>query len=86
MFVVFKSEVNLPGKISKPFVPNYVFSVHYSKRAQCAWDKQKDGKDTFLAYHGSRVENFYSIVKVGLQQNLSAEKVRKYTQIVQMLY
>jgi poly[ADP-ribose] polymerase 16 len=38
------------------------------------WHKRQDGRDIIFAYHGSAVDNFYSILKVGLQQHFSIEK------------
>lgn len=65
----------MPGNVPKALQPNYVFEVQYSKKVRDVWDRRKNGKNTFLAYHGSRIENFYSIMKVGLQQHLSADRV-----------
>lgn len=65
----------MPGNVPKSLQPNYVFEVQYSKKVRDSWYKRKNSRDTFLAYHGSRIENFYSIMKVGLQQHLSADRV-----------
>lgn len=64
----------MPGNVPKSLKPNYVFEVQYWKKVRDSWNKRKNGRDTFLAYHGSRVENFYSIIKVGLQQHFSIDR------------
>lgn len=70
-----QQNLSIPGKISKSLTPDYVFEVHHPPKVQHTWQKRKEHKETFLAYHGSRIENFYSILKIGLQQHFSSQKV-----------
>ena len=53
--------------------PNLIFQVESIKQSMSE-DKWKDlsaGYSTFYAYHGSRLENFHSIINYGLQQHLN---------------
>lgn len=71
----FQQDILLPGKVTKALTPDYVFEVEYPEKVRSAWARRKAQKETFLAYHGSRIENFYSILKFGLQQHFSTKKV-----------
>lgn len=51
--------------------PAYIFSVALSDAARETWSDLSAGKKTLFAFHGSRLENFYSIVQYGLQQLLN---------------
>lgn len=55
-----------------------MFEVVYPQKAEEAWIKRRERKKTLLAYHGSQIDNFYSILKVGLQHNFSSAKVGRY--------
>ncbi|EFA11311.2 protein mono-ADP-ribosyltransferase PARP16 [Tribolium castaneum] len=68
------ANVPFPGKISNVFRPQFVFEVCYHDKYESVWLKRQDGRETMFAYHGSAVDNFYSILKVGLQQHFSIEK------------
>lgn len=59
-----------------------MFEVVYPQKAEEAWTKRRERKKTLLAYHGSQIDNFYSILKVGLQHNFSTAKVGKQTCMV----
>ncbi|XP_011640935.1 mono [ADP-ribose] polymerase PARP16 [Pogonomyrmex barbatus] len=52
--------------------PNLIFQVTSAKQsaAEEKWKSSAKGNSTFYAYHGSRLENFHSIVHYGLQQNM----------------
>ena len=61
----------VPSEISAA-VPNLIFQVANAKQS-CSEDRWKgiaQGRSTFYAYHGSRLENFHSIIHYGLQQNM----------------
>ena len=61
----------VPSEISAA-VPNLIFQVANAKQS-CSEDRWKSiaqGRSTFYAYHGSRLENFHSIIHYGLQQNM----------------
>ncbi|XP_049964745.1 protein mono-ADP-ribosyltransferase PARP16 [Schistocerca serialis cubense] len=51
--------------------PAHIFSVTLSEAAREAWSDLSAGRKTLFAFHGSRLENFYSIVQYGLQQLLN---------------
>lgn len=57
--------------------PNLIFQIVSAKQsaAEEKWKSNAKGHSTFYAYHGSRLENFHSIVHYGLQQNMC--KVQK---------
>lgn len=51
--------------------PNLIFQIVSAKSAaEEKWKSSAKGHSTFYAYHGSRLENFHSIVHYGLQQNM----------------
>jgi poly[ADP-ribose] polymerase 16 len=67
-------DVPFPSKVSTAFKPHFIFEVCYHDKFESMWHKRQDGRDIIFAYHGSAVDNFYSILKVGLQQHFSIEK------------
>ncbi|XP_033210737.1 uncharacterized protein LOC117168907 [Belonocnema kinseyi] len=52
--------------------PNLIFQVVSVKQSALEekWRAAGQGRTKFYAYHGSRLENFHSIVHYGLQQNM----------------
>lgn len=52
--------------------PNLIFQVVSAKQstAEEKWKCAGQAYSTFYAYHGSRLENFHSIIHYGLQQNM----------------
>ncbi|XP_028522058.1 protein mono-ADP-ribosyltransferase PARP16 isoform X2 [Apis cerana] len=52
--------------------PNLIFQVTSTKQStsEDRWKTIAEGHSTFYAYHGSRLENFHSIVHYGLQQSM----------------
>ncbi|KAK9889931.1 hypothetical protein WA026_008739 [Henosepilachna vigintioctopunctata] len=64
----------LPGNVPESFKPNYVFRIIYSDKADEIFNARRAEKNLISAYHGSLVVNFYSILKVGLQQHFSSGK------------
>lgn len=52
--------------------PNLIFQVASAKQSTSEerWRELARGHTTFFAYHGSRLENFHSIIHYGLQQHL----------------
>ncbi|KOC68437.1 Poly [ADP-ribose] polymerase 16 [Habropoda laboriosa] len=50
--------------------PNLIFQVASTKQStsEDRWKTLAQGHSTFYAYHGSRLENFHSIIHYGLQQ------------------
>lgn len=53
--------------------PNYIFEVAYGNLspAEVKWQAVKEGFNTMFAYHGSRLDNFHSIIYHGLQQHMN---------------
>ena len=49
--------------------PHYIFEVNTN--ASSRWKEKVEGRKTFWAFHGSRLDNFYSILNYGLQQHLN---------------
>ncbi|CAH0562399.1 unnamed protein product [Brassicogethes aeneus] len=64
------TEIPLKTK-NKNLEPQYVFEVCYPKSADEAFKNRIGKKQVLHAYHGSAMDNFYSILKVGLQQHFS---------------
>ncbi|XP_043250309.1 protein mono-ADP-ribosyltransferase PARP16 [Colletes gigas] len=57
--------------------PNLIFQVAYAKQStsENKWKTIAQGHTTFYAYHGSRLENFHSIIHYGLQQTMCKESL-----------
>jgi poly[ADP-ribose] polymerase 16 len=51
--------------------PDYVFRVDYDDEAETKFQRRRGDRKTMFAYHGSRLPNFYSIMKNGLRSNLN---------------
>ncbi|XP_031782737.1 protein mono-ADP-ribosyltransferase PARP16 [Nasonia vitripennis] len=53
-------------------VPNLIFQIASAKSSasEDRWRELAKGHSTFYAYHGSRLENFHSIIHYGLQQHM----------------
>lgn len=56
--------------------PNLIFQIENTKRSVSTdkWESTAQRFSTFYAYHGSRLENFHSIIHYGLQQNMCKVK------------
>ena len=66
------------GEASFPLQPNFVFEVKYLKNANSAkFDSLAQSYDVKHGYHGSRLDNFHSILHNGLQVHMT--KVDIYT-------
>ena len=61
----------MSGHRGAPAAPNYVFEVVYEEVQRAKFDDLRAGRDVIHAYHGSSVENFYSIFNFGLQGHFS---------------
>lgn len=61
----------VPSEISVA-APNLIYQVANVKQStsEDRWKTIAQGHSTFYAYHGSRLENFHSIIHYGLQQNM----------------
>ncbi|KZC12652.1 Poly [ADP-ribose] polymerase 16 [Dufourea novaeangliae] len=61
----------VPSEISVA-APNLIFQVANAKQSTSEekWKTIGHGSTTFFAFHGSRLENFHSIIHYGLQQSM----------------
>lgn len=57
-------------EVSAP-VPDFLFELEYSDQMNARFEKTRAGRDVFYAFHGSRLENFHSIVHNGLHCHLN---------------
>ena len=51
--------------------PSYIFEVVYGDTAERKFQMLRNGRKLMLAYHGSRVENFHSILHNGLASHMN---------------
>ncbi|XP_073957915.1 poly(ADP-ribose) polymerase 16 [Choristoneura fumiferana] len=53
--------------------PQYIFQVasSYKSHSEMKWKELAKNHHVFYAYHGNRLENFYTILNFGLQQHLN---------------
>lgn len=51
--------------------PNFVFEVNYSEANNAKFQDIRKGRELLYAYHGSRLENFYSILHHGLASHMN---------------
>lgn len=51
--------------------PNFVFEVTYSQAADAKFHDLRKGRELLYAYHGSRLENFHSILHHGLASHMN---------------
>uniref|UniRef100_A0A1A8EVY4 Poly [ADP-ribose] polymerase n=1 Tax=Nothobranchius korthausae TaxID=1143690 RepID=A0A1A8EVY4_9TELE len=55
--------------------PNFLFELEYSDHLNTRFEKTREGREVFYAFHGSRLENFHSIIHNGLQCHLNKNSV-----------
>lgn len=60
--------------VSRP-APDFLFEVKYNDQLNARFEKTKAGHETFYAFHGSRLENFHSIIHNGLHCHLNKNSV-----------
>lgn len=51
--------------------PDFLFELEYCDQMNARFEKTRAGRDVFYAFHGSRLENFHSIVHNGLHCHLN---------------
>ncbi|XP_007436965.1 mono [ADP-ribose] polymerase PARP16 [Python bivittatus] len=62
----------LTGAPSMPVpVPDFLFEITYCKQMNAKFEETQAGRDLIYAFHGSRLENFHSILHNGLQCHLN---------------
>ncbi|XP_076249321.1 protein mono-ADP-ribosyltransferase PARP16-like [Calliopsis andreniformis] len=66
----------VPSEISVA-APNLIFQVASAKQStsEDRWKTIAQGHTTLYAYHGSRLENFHSIIHYGLQQSMCKQSL-----------
>ncbi|XP_028304505.1 protein mono-ADP-ribosyltransferase PARP16 [Gouania willdenowi] len=52
-------------------LPDFLFELEYSDQMNARFQNSRDGRDVFYAFHGSRLENFHSIIHNGLHCHLN---------------
>lgn len=52
-------------------VPDFLFEIEYSSPANAKFYETKGERDLIYAFHGSRLENFHSIIHNGLHCHLN---------------
>lgn len=52
-------------------VPDFLFELEYSDHINSRFEKTREERGVFYAFHGSRLENFHSIVHNGLHCHLN---------------
>uniref|UniRef100_H3D868 Poly [ADP-ribose] polymerase n=1 Tax=Tetraodon nigroviridis TaxID=99883 RepID=H3D868_TETNG len=61
-------------EVSAP-VPDFLFELEYSDQMNARFQKTRAGREVFYAFHGSRLENFHSIIHNGLHCHLNKNSV-----------
>ncbi|XP_056455671.1 protein mono-ADP-ribosyltransferase PARP16 isoform X1 [Gadus chalcogrammus] len=56
--------------VSAP-VPDFLFELEYCDQMNARFEKTRSDRDLFYAFHGSRLENFHSILHNGLHCHLN---------------
>jgi poly[ADP-ribose] polymerase 16 len=59
------------GHIELQIAPRWIFQINHMSRNQQTWERRKASSSSFYAFHGSRFENFHSILNLGLHQHLN---------------
>ncbi|XP_005089757.1 protein mono-ADP-ribosyltransferase PARP16 [Aplysia californica] len=71
----FKAVKEMTGQIMDTTEPNYVFEVVHTDEMDRKFENLRNGRKCFFAYHGSRFDNFYSILLNGLNTHLNKVSV-----------
>ena len=61
----------ITGQIDDAAEPSYVFEVTASQENEDKFESLRNGRNCFYAYHGSRFDNFFSILHNGLNIDLN---------------
>ncbi|BFY98059.1 hypothetical protein BsWGS_01099 [Bradybaena similaris] len=65
----------LTGQVMDTAEPNYIFEIVYNGERARKFEELRGARKTFHAYHGSRIDNFYSILHNGLNAHLNKVSV-----------
>ena len=66
----------MTGQVTSVPQPNYIFEVIYEGTTEDKFCEKKSGHDLIYAFHGSRTENFHSILHCGLQGHMNKVNTR----------
>ncbi|XP_033096440.1 protein mono-ADP-ribosyltransferase PARP16-like [Anneissia japonica] len=67
----FQNILELTGAASYEVKPDHVFEVEYCAANEDKFNRLRQSRDLLYAYHGSRLENFYSILHNGLHSHMN---------------
>uniref|UniRef100_A0A6F9DP37 Poly [ADP-ribose] polymerase n=1 Tax=Phallusia mammillata TaxID=59560 RepID=A0A6F9DP37_9ASCI len=70
-FADIKRLVGETENIACDATPDFVFEIQYGEQEETRFQTLRNNLGLFYAYHGSRTENFYSIIQTGLKNNLN---------------
>ena len=73
----------MTGQKGKAPEPTFVFEVMYHQETDMKFESLKNGRKSLYAYHGSRFDNFFSILHNGLNTHLN--KVLQFVQKVSFM-
>lgn len=68
------SQLTQNAGVSSP-VPDFLFELEYCEQMNSKFEKTRAGQDIIYAFHGSRLENFHSIIHNGLHCHLNKVSV-----------
>ncbi|XP_019712667.1 protein mono-ADP-ribosyltransferase PARP16 isoform X1 [Hippocampus comes] len=60
--------------VSAP-APDFLFELEYCDQLNARFERMREDRDVFYAFHGSRLENFHSIIHNGLHCHLNKNSV-----------
>jgi len=76
VFLVQFAEITImTGQSVSVATPDYLFAVTYPDYTNKKFSELRGDRRVFYAYHGSRLENFHSILHYGLQGHLNKVRV-----------
>ncbi|XP_030621802.1 protein mono-ADP-ribosyltransferase PARP16 [Chanos chanos] len=58
-------------EMSSAPIPDFLFELEYCEQMKLRFEKMREGRDLIYAFHGSRLENFHSIIHNGLHCHLN---------------
>lgn len=68
---VFNHIKELTGQTVDTACPSHIFQIESSPEINAKFDNERKGRDLIYAYHGSRIENFHSILHNGLRNHMN---------------
>ncbi|GAB6023510.1 Protein mono-ADP-ribosyltransferase parp16 [Chamberlinius hualienensis] len=68
---VFSHIKELTGQTVETAWPTHIFQIESSPEINAKFDSERRGRELIYAYHGSRIENFHSILHNGLRNHMN---------------